>query len=102
MDAACAEAVNPVKDKKHSTTVNKAICTCFECLCSKRQLKPIKKNFDEVLALKDRLFKATGLRIVPRRLHWGRKYLYPFELLRLNYYSAKKKLDKFNHLLLII
>ena len=60
VDAACAEAVNPTKDKKHSTAVNKAICTFLSASVQKTAQADQEENFEEVLALKDRLFKATG------------------------------------------
>ena len=53
--------------------------------------------FEEVLALKDRLFKATGAKESATAASLGGGDIYvPSELSRLNYYSAKKKLDKFN------
>lgn len=99
VDAACVEAVNPVKDKKHSTAVNKAICTFLSACVQKTAQADQEENFEEVLALKDRLFKATGAKNSATAASLGGGNIYiPSELLRLNYYSAKKKLDKFNHL----
>ena len=87
------------KDKKHSTTVNKAICTFLSACVQKTAQADQEENFDEVLALKDRLFKATGAKNSATAASLGGGNIYiPSELLRLNYYSAKKKLDKFNHL----
>ena len=99
VDAACVEAANPVKDKKHSTAVNKAICTFLSACVQKTAQADQEENFEEVLALKDRLFKATGAKNSATAASLGGGNIYiPSELLRLNYYSAKKKLDKFNHL----
>ncbi len=99
VDAACVEATNPVKDKKHSTAVNKAICTFLSACVQKTAQADQEENFEEVLALKDRLFKATGAKNSATAASLGGGNIYiPSELLRLNYYSAKKKLDKFNHL----
>lgn len=99
VDAACAEAVNPAKDKKHSTAVNKAICTFLSASVQKTAQADQEENFEEVLALKDRLFKATGGKDSATAASLGGGNIYiPSELLRLNYYSAKKKLDKFNQL----
>ena len=99
VDAACVEAVNPVKDKKHSTAVNKAICTFLSACVQKTAQADQEENFEEVLALKDRLFKATGAKNSATAASLGGGNIYiPSELLRLNYYSAKKILDKFYHL----
>ena len=51
VDAACAEAVNPTKDKKHSTAVNKAICTFLSASVQKTAQADQEENFEEVLAL---------------------------------------------------
>ncbi|HJA15496.1 MAG TPA: thioredoxin family protein [Candidatus Butyricimonas faecavium] len=99
VDAACALAANPTKDKKHSTAVNKSICTFLSACVQKTAQADQEENFEEVLALKDRLFKATGAKNSATAASLGGGNIYiPSELLRLNYYSAKKKLDKFNHL----
>ena len=99
VDAACAEAANPVKDKKRSAVVNKAICTFLSACVQKTAQADQEENFEEVLALKDRLFRATGAKNSATTASLGGGNIYiPSELLRLNYYAAKKKLDKFNHL----
>ncbi len=50
--------------------MNKAICTFLSACVQKTAQADQEENFEEVLALKDRLFKATGAKIVPQRLHW--------------------------------
>ncbi len=99
VDAACAEAAKPTKDKKQSLAVNKAICTFLSACVQKTAQADQEEYFEEVLALKARLFKAIGGKdsATAASLGGGNIYL-PSELLRLNYYSAKKKLDKFNRL----
>ena len=99
VDAACKEAANPTKNKKEAVAVNKAVCTFLGACLQKTARADQEEFFEEVLALKDRLFKATGAKNSATAASLGGGNIYiPSELLRLNYYSAKKKLDKFNHL----
>ena len=99
VDAACKEAANPTKNKKEAVAVNKAVCTFLGACLQKTARADQEEFFEEVLALKDRLFKATGAKESATAASLGGGNIYvPSELSRLNYYSAKKKLDKFNHL----
>lgn len=96
VEAACKEAANPTKDKKQSVALNKAICSFLgACLKSAAQ-NDREEDFEEVLALKERLFKATGTKDSATAASLGGGNIYiPSNLSRLNYYSAKKKTDKF-------
>ena len=97
VDAACKEAANPTKNKKEAVAVNKAVCTFLGACLQKTARADQEEFFEEVLALKDRLFKATGAKESATAASLGGGNIYvPSELSRLNYYSAKKKLDKFN------
>lgn len=97
VEAACKEAANPTKDKKHSTAVNKAVCSFLSACLQKTARADQEEYFEEVLAMKDRLFKAIGAKESATAASLGGGNIYiPSELSRLNYYSAKKKLDKFN------
>lgn len=96
VEAVCKEAARADKNKKQFSTLNKAVCTylgaCLKDVAQQENEVP----FDAVLALKDRLFKATGNResVTTASLGGGNVYI-PSELLRMNYYAARKKSELF-------
>lgn len=97
VDAVCQKAKDAGVDKKKLNAANKAVCTYLgACLKSVAQ-KDEEEYFDEVLALKDRLFAATGNHDSATAASLGGGNIYiPSDISRLNYYSAKKKVEKFN------
>ena len=97
VDAVCKEATNANKEKKQFNAANKAVCSFLgACLKSVAQSDD-EAHFDEVLVLKDRLFTAAGNHDSATAASLGGGNIYiPSDLLRMNYYSAKKKTDKFN------
>ena len=77
--------------------MNKAVCSFLSACLQKTARADQEEYFEEVLAMKDRLFKAIGAKESATAASLGGGNIYiPSELSRLNYYSAKKKLDKFN------
>lgn len=97
VDAACREAANPMKDKKRSTAVNKAVCSFLSACLQNTARADQEEFFEEVLVMKARLFKAIGGKDSATAASLGGGNIYvPSELLRLNYYSTTKKWDKFN------
>ncbi len=103
VDAACKEAANPTKNKKEAVAVNKAVCTFLGACLQKTARADQEEFFEEVLALKDRLFKATGAKESATAASLGGGNIYvPSELSRLNYYSAKRNWISLTVLLSII
>lgn len=102
VDAVCKEAANPDKNKKQFTAANKAVCSFLgSCLKSVAQ-EDDEVHFDELLALKERLFAAAGNHDSATTASLGGGNIYiPSDLLRLNYYSAKKKAEKFNRTFIV-
>jgi len=97
VDAVIREAAKSEKDKKQFIAVKKAICTHLSVCLQKTAQADLEDCFEEVLALKERLFKAIDAKDSATAASLGGGNIYiPSELSRLNYYSAKKKLDKFN------
>lgn len=97
VDAVCKKAGAPDKDKKSLVAATKAVATYLGACLKESAQKDNEENFEEVLALKERLFAATGSHDSATTASLGGGNIYiPSALSRLNYYSAKKKIDKFN------
>ena len=96
VDAVCKVSACPDKDKKQFIAANKAVCTflgaCLKHVAGGEDDGP----FEEVLALKDRLFKAAGNHDSATAASLGGGNIYvPSDLSRLNYYAARKKTEQF-------
>lgn len=97
VDAVCREVTNESKDKKQFNAANKAVCSYLGACLKNVAQNDEEVHFDKVLALKDRLFTATGNHdsATSATLGGGNIYI-PSDLLRMDYYSAKKKVEQFN------
>lgn len=96
VDAVIKESKNPDKDKKQFMEANRNVCKLLGACLKDVSQGEDEALFDEVMALKDRLFTVEGNRNSASSASLGGGNIYiPSGLLRLNYYAAKKKENKF-------
>lgn len=96
VDAVCKEAARTDKDKKQFTVANKAVCALLGACLKDVANGGNETAFEEVLALKERLFAAAGNHDSATAASLGGGNIYiPSDLSRLSYYAAKKKPEQF-------
>lgn len=96
VDLVCKKAKEQPADKKVLTAINKSVCSYLSACLKQVAQYDEDTSFEEVLALKDRLFAATGAKDSGTAAAMGGGNIYvPSDLSRLDYYLSKKKSAQF-------